>query len=199
MSFNGRTELLVHCKGGASWEPIARLTARWNKEEPFKVATYKPETGEVVWGELESPCRRLYDGVMVRLKHDHLDLFVPAHHRVCLVTAFEGSGSGTWGLNGVRVFGFWSGPCLDVVSIPASQMTFHVSPGQTNLKERQTHRFVSYQKSTHGLATLFPELVSGEDIEVTSYHWSGPLYGPIVPFSYVVVRRNGKICVVGST
>lgn len=194
MSFDGQTELLVQNEFGASWEPISRCYVTNDAAKRLMVAQYKVDTGEVVWGELERLSRRHYDGIMVRLWHQHFDLFVTEQHLLLLGQKFEGRGSGTWDRPSGRVFGFWAAKLADSVSIPTKQMTLGVFPGQVNFKERQTHGLLSFQKSSAGSATLFPELVPGEDVEATSLHWSGPVYDLSV--SHAVVRRNGKVCCV---
>jgi hypothetical protein len=193
--FDSKTSLLVRNEYGADWTKIASCHARISAGEILKVAQYKPLTGEVTWSDSKGSVRRAYDGHMVRLEHEHLDLLVTAEQLLFMFVRFEGGGVGSGIQKEDRTFGFWHNPIVDMVAIPASQMTFNVSRADQFGNERITHHLLGFYKSPGVSATLFPNSVKGEDVEVTTVTWSGPVYTLLVPSDHLLVRRNDKICV----
>ena len=197
--FDGKTALLVRGEYGVEWTTMVKACERWKSGVRFDIAQYEAATGEVTWTRLQNFYRRNYEGLMVFLEHEHVDLFVSSDQRLFMVLGFKNRGSGFFAGKAHDVFGFWSQGTVGALSIPASQMTCGVSPGQISAKERQTHRLVSFHKfhkTRAGVATLFPDEIPGEDVESTSLHWSGPSYSFEGSLPQTIVRRNGKICVV---
>jgi hypothetical protein len=174
------------------WLPIPDVVRALQDKQPWKVAQYVSSTGIVSFATPEAPYREMYAGHMVRLTHDYLDLCVTDKQRLFLCRDFadrQGKPREVYG--GI----FYDSATVGRTSIPAKWMLSIVEHGQVNMRERETHSFVTFPV-VGGNHLGMPTPVPCNDVEATRVEWAGALYGLSVPSENLVVRRNDKVCVL---
>lgn len=190
--FDGSTEIFARGEHFYGWVPLSRFVREWNEGKRALVGQFVPETGAVEMVEPTNPFRRMYAGSMVALRHSLLDLFVTEDHRLFMCRDF--AKDRVRSREAIRLF--YDVSVTDPISISARTMLHIVTPDQVTMRQCDTHGFVGFRVDGNGDGWL-PQLIPGNDVEATNVEWAGPVYCLSVPSSYIIVRRNSKVCVVG--
>jgi hypothetical protein len=183
--FDGKTELYVRAPGlGEAWMSIAGFVRQWIcfGARAFEVAQYNPETGNVEWVKPENPFEREFSGHMIELS-GRVDLCVTPDHRLFLTTGLR-LPVGERASNACALFD--QARVENCRSLAAECM----------LSTPRLDSFLVFDRFAVD-GKLSPATIKASYIEAREVRYVGPVFCLSVPSSYVVVRRNDRVCVVG--